>query len=101
MPGLSRRWGSGTANAGGSCPREAALDDATLLLFEFVVPDDAGEFEASDIDLWMLSLVGGRERTLPEYADLLEPAGWRLTRSQPTEVQSIIEARAGRHHPPT
>jgi nucleotide-binding universal stress UspA family protein len=72
--------------------RAAAPQDATLLLFEFVVPDDADEFEASDIDLWMLSLVGGRERTLDEYADLLQQAGWRLTRAVPTEVQTIIEA---------
>ena len=45
------------------------------LLIEFVVPDDAGEFGASDIDVCMLALVGGRERTRNEYADLLASSG--------------------------
>jgi len=45
------------------------------LLIEFVVPDDAGEFGASDIDVCMLALVGGRECTLNEYADLLASSG--------------------------
>jgi len=45
------------------------------LLIEFVVPGDAGEFGASDIDVCMLALVGGRERTRNEYADLLASSG--------------------------
>jgi hypothetical protein len=73
--------------------RDAAPDGATLLLFEFVLPEDAGEFDASDIDVSMLALVGGRERTLAEYADLLEQTGWRLERTVLTPVQTIVEAR--------
>jgi hypothetical protein len=72
--------------------RQAAPEDSTLLLFEFVIPEDPGEFEASDIDVYMLALVGGRERSLPEYDELLTKAGWRLQRSVPTPVQSILEA---------
>ena len=74
--------------------REAASTESTLLLFEFVIPEDPGEFEASDIDVYMLALVGGRERSLPEYDELLTKAGWRLQRTLPTPVQSIMEAIA-------
>ena len=72
--------------------REAASTESTLLLFEFVIPEDPGEFEASDIDVYMLALVGGRERSLPEYDEVLTKAGWRLQRTVPTPVQSIMEA---------
>lgn len=74
--------------------RAAAPDDATLLLFEFVIPEDAAEFEATDIDVSMLALVGGRERTLAEYVSLLEAAGWHFRRTVPTPSQTIIEAGA-------
>jgi hypothetical protein len=72
--------------------RTAAPTSATLLLLEFVVPDDAGPFDASDIDVCMLALVGGRERTLAEYTRLLSDSGWRLERAVPTPSQTILEA---------
>jgi hypothetical protein len=72
--------------------RRAASPSSTLLLFEFVVPDDPGQFEASDVDVYMLALVGGRERSLSEYGDLLGRAGWRLVRPVSTPVQTIMEA---------
>ena len=72
--------------------RAAASSSSTLLLFEFVVPEDASEFDASDIDVSMLALVGGRERTLAEYTELLDQAGWLVRRTVPTPVQTIIEA---------
>src|SRR5207342_3599002 len=36
--------------------RAAASPSSTLLLFEWVVPDDASPFEASDVDIYMLAL---------------------------------------------
>jgi hypothetical protein len=57
------------------------------------VPDDAGGFDATDIDVCMLALVSGRERTQDEYARLLAEAGFELARVIPTESQSILEAR--------
>jgi len=56
------------------------------------VPDGAGPFDASDIDVWMLALVSGRERRLAEYRGLLERTGWSLLRTIPTESQTILEA---------
>src|SRR5262249_7095907 len=70
----------------------AADPSSTLLLFEFVVPDDASDFQASDIDVFMLGLVSGRERTLAEYRTLLRRSGWEIQRTVPTAVHTIIEA---------
>ncbi len=86
-------WGDQEAVAILSALRAASLRDSTLLLFEFVVPEDAETFEASDIDVFMLALVSGRERTLTEYEQLLAAAGWTLVASVPTPSQTIIEAR--------
>ncbi len=86
-------WGDDEAVAILSSLRAAALRDSTLLLFEFVVPEDAEPFEASDIDIFMLALVSGRERTLNEYEQLLAAAGWALVNAVPTPSQTIVEAR--------
>ena len=72
--------------------RAAAGPSSTLLLFEFVMPEDANEFDASDIDVFMLALVTGRERTLAEYTALLGQAQWKVQRTVLTPVQTIIEA---------
>ncbi|MEO6714761.1 MAG: methyltransferase [Mycobacteriales bacterium] len=85
-------WSDPDALAILTAVRAAAPPTSTLLLFEFVVPEDAGQFEASDIDVEMLALVGGRERTLKEYTDLLAAGGWRLQRTVPTASQTILEA---------
>ena len=86
-------WGDGDAVAILTAVRAAASADSTLLLFEFVIPEDAEPFVASDVDVYMLALVGGRERTLAEYERLLAASGWRLIRDVPTPSQTIIEAR--------
>lgn len=86
-------WSDEDATAILTAVRRAAHSSSTLLLFEFVVPEDASEFEASDIDIAMLALVSGRERTLAEYTALLTRTGWEARRTIPTPVQTIIEAR--------
>jgi hypothetical protein len=86
-------WGDPEAVAILRAAREAAKPDSTLLLFEFVVPKDAEPFEASDIDVYMLALVGGRERTLDEYEQLLSASGWKLSGTVTTPSQTIIEAK--------
>ena len=85
-------WGDDEAIAILRGLRAASPPDSTLLLFEFVVPDDAESFEASDIDVFMLALVTGRERTLAEYEQLLTAAGWAFVAAHPTPSQTIIEA---------
>ncbi len=72
--------------------RRAIGRDGTLLLIECVLKPpnepDLGKF----LDLHMLVLLGGRERTESDFKSLLRKAGFSLTRVIPTGVlHSIIE----------
>ncbi|MGF9753863.1 methyltransferase [Microvirga sp. 0TCS3.31] len=69
-------------------------DGATLLLLESVVHPGGGPDFAKTLDLDMLLLAGGRERTEREYADLLGRSGFEMTRVVPTiSPISLVEAR--------
>jgi hypothetical protein len=76
--------------------RAAMRDRGTLLLVEAVLPERAREQPAAiRMDLHMLTLLHGRERTGPEYARLLGAAGFQLSRIVPTQSPagvSVIEA---------
>jgi SAM-dependent methyltransferase len=64
-----------------------------LLLVEMVVPPDNRPSPAQAMDLNMLVLLGGRERTEEEYRRLLQEGGFRLERVIPTHSPfSVIEA---------
>lgn len=65
MSDIVHDWADDEARAILRAARQAAATDLTLLLMEFVVPEDDGDFEATDIDIDidMLILVAGRERT--------------------------------------
>lgn len=67
---------------------------ATLLLVEAVLPRRAvDDPRAVRMDLHMLSLLRGRERTRAEFAALLEEAGFALVRTVPTGAGvHVIEA---------
>jgi hypothetical protein len=80
--------------------RRAALPRARLLLIEQIVPDDSGPDWTKTLDIQMMALFGGRQRTRPEYQSLLDQAGFSLERVIETPVGiSILEASpsAGRH----
>ena len=63
-----------------------------LLLVEAVVPRSSEPHFSKFIDLNMLVMTGGRERTEHEYRTLLEASGFRLTRIIATESpMSVIE----------
>ncbi len=50
-------------------------------------------FSGKWLDLHMLALLGGRERTAAEYAVLFNAAGFELTRVVPTTAgPSVVEA---------
>jgi hypothetical protein len=76
--------------------REAMGTASTLLVIEAVLPALARDDPAAiRMDLHMLTLLQGRERTAAEYDRLLTSAGFRLTRVLPTASPSgiaIIEA---------
>ncbi len=75
--------------------RSAMRTGAKLLAVEFVVPEDDREHISKVLDLEMLLIGAGRERTAGEYADLLRRADFRLNRVIPTVGPvSIVEAQA-------
>ncbi|MDT5236894.1 MAG: hypothetical protein QOF47_2881 [Mycobacterium sp.] len=88
-------WDDSTALAILRNVRAAMSRDAKLLVIESVVPDDNREHVSKMIDLEMLVVATGRERTSAEYAELLRTAGFRFTRVIPTVgPTSIVESVA-------
>jgi hypothetical protein len=76
----------------GHC-RKAIPPSGTLLLIEGVIPPGNDESFTKFLDLNMLLIPGGQERTEAEYRQLLASAGFRLTRIVPTRTEiSVIEA---------
>ena len=71
----------------------AAPSHARLLVIEAIVSESPAEDFSKVLDIIMLAVTGGRERTPSEYNALLTRAGFRLERIIPTPSQySIIEA---------
>jgi hypothetical protein len=69
---------------------------ARLLIIEHVLPPGDTPHFGKVLDLLMLTVTGGVERTHQEYAALLEQSGLRLVRVVPTAAPlSIIEAAPG------
>jgi hypothetical protein len=74
--------------------RRAAKPGATLLLIEQMVPNNPGPHWSKTLDIHMLTLVGGKQRTRDEYAALLRGAGFSEPREHPTRSDvSILEAK--------
>jgi SAM-dependent methyltransferase len=74
-----------------NCHR-ALAENGKLILVEAVVPADGAPHFSKFIDLNMLVMTGGRERTEAEFRELYGRAGFRLTRIVPTESPfSVIE----------
>ena len=66
---------------------------ASVLVLEVVMPDTADPHWAKTLDVMMLAITGGRERTLAEYDTLIAGAGMELVGVTPTATPfSIIEA---------
>jgi hypothetical protein len=60
--------------------RRAAPPHAKLLLIEAAVPADPGPYWTKTMDVLMLNLLGGSQRTAKQYEKLYEEAGFRLNR---------------------
>jgi len=72
---------------------QAMPEHGKLLLVESLIPPGNEPSPAKFIDLIMLLMTGGRERTEEEYRSLLQSSGFELTRVIPTpSMLSIIEA---------
>lgn len=75
--------------------RAAIKPGGKLLLVEMVIPEDELNAPHSGklVDMWLMLLVGGKERTATQYADLVARAGFKLERVVPTgSPVSIVEA---------
>jgi hypothetical protein len=77
----------------GNCHR-AMRPTSKLLVIESVIPPGNEPFHGKFLDLHMLLIPGGKERTENEYKTLFERAGFELTRIVPTGTEvSIVEGR--------
>ena len=73
--------------------RQTMDSSARLLLVEMVLPEGDTPHPGKMLDLVMLTVPGGEERTASQYSDLLDEAGFRMTQVIPTaSLVSIVEA---------
>jgi len=73
---------------------QAMGKEGRLLLVEGVIPPGNDPYFGKLLDLTMLVIPGGKERTDEEYRKLYEAAGFRLTRIVPTRGEvSVIEGK--------
>jgi hypothetical protein len=64
-----------------------------MAIVEMVIPDDGSPTLAQLMDVNMLAILPGRERTQAEYTALLKAAGLRFERLVPTHSPfQILEA---------
>jgi hypothetical protein len=74
--------------------RRSAPDSATVLLVETVLRDGPGPDPAKTLDIVMLSVTGGRERTPAEFGAILTTAGFDLVGVVPTAgAVQLVQAR--------
>jgi ubiquinone/menaquinone biosynthesis C-methylase UbiE len=76
--------------------RKAIAPGGKVIIVEMVIGPGADAKLKNFIDLNMLVMTGGRERTEPEFRDLLEKAGFKFSRVIATaSPMSLIEGMAG------
>jgi hypothetical protein len=75
--------------------REAMTANGALLVIEMVLPEGNEPSFGKWLDLHMLVMASGRERTRDQYRTMLQAGGFELTRLIPTPTgSSIVEARS-------
>lgn len=73
--------------------RSAIQPAGKLVIAEIVIPSGNEPSPGKLLDLEMLVIASGKERTVAEYRELLAGAGFRLTRIVPTQSPvSLVEA---------
>lgn len=72
--------------------RSAMSENGKVLIIEMVVPEGNEPHPSKALDVLMLVMEGGKERTKEEYRKLLGASGFRLTRVIPTKSPySVVE----------
>jgi hypothetical protein len=81
--------------------RRAMKPDSRVLVLEKTVPTDDTPGPGRWLDLHVMLLTGGRERTVPEYEALFDRAGLKLSRVLPTAhpAVEVIEGVAAAARP--
>jgi O-methyltransferase domain len=69
--------------------REAMSSEATLVILEHVIPDGGDRYPALALDVNMMTVLGGRERTVAEFHNLLGKAGFELGNRRPVLSSGI------------
>jgi hypothetical protein len=74
--------------------RRAIKPEGRLLIVEMVLPEGDEPHLGKMLDMMMLLVPGGEERTASEYAELVAWSGFELVRVFPTSsAVSVVEAR--------
>jgi C-methyltransferase len=74
--------------------RGVATEDSVILIIEDVIPEGRADPRASTLDIVMLTVTGGRERTAGELGGLLATAGFHLNTVIDTpSSRRIVQAR--------
>lgn len=73
--------------------RDAAGDQGRLLVMERVLKPSNQPDPAKWMDLRMLALLAGRERSEPEFHALFEASGWQLSRMISLDDSFILECK--------
>jgi hypothetical protein len=74
--------------------RDAMPATGRLLIVEQVIPPGSGFHPGKFLDLVMLTIPGGMERTADQYGELLSKARFKMTRVVPTaSAVSVVEAQ--------
>lgn len=78
-----------------NCAKQMS-NKARLLIAEQVMPDNEGPHPNKTMDIVMMVLLGGRQRTLKEWQGCIEPMGLKFQKSYPTKsIFTLMEfARA-------
>ncbi|WP_052852544.1 methyltransferase [Streptomyces avicenniae] len=78
--------------------REAMPAHARLIVIDSVIPEGGGLHPSMLADLFMMVILGGKERTEGDWRQLLDEAGFRMTRAVQAEntggtlVHALVEA---------
>ncbi len=87
-------WDDANASAILGAVAKSCEPGGTVLVIETVMPEGPEAHWAKTLDVLMLAVTGGRERTEAEYRRLLGDAGIELVRTVPTATSfSIVEGR--------
>jgi hypothetical protein len=82
-------WDDGAALQILRCVRASASSETRLLVLDSVIGSDANSQQSKLLDLVMLALVNGRERTPDVWRQLLDQGGWRASSIE----SGLIEGR--------